>query len=347
MTRMLQPAIVLVLGLLLTPIALNSAPPAAGADMSGAASAFLASLTPDQRTKATFTFDSPDRFDFHFIPRARKGLPLKEMTEAQREKAHVLLKTGLSQRGYATAATIISLENVLRATEKPRTGANAIVRDPELYFVSIFGSPAGKEPWGWRWEGHHLSFNFAVVDGKAVSWAPSFFGSNPARHENADKKMVAPLLPEEEEGRALIKMFDEATRTRAIFEAKAPNDIATGANQKVDPLAPVGITMKEMSSSQKRQLEKIIDVYLGRVATDIGKARLEKLQKAGMDAITFGWAGSLEVGQGHYYRVQGPTFLIEYDNTQNNNNHIHSIWRDFEGDFGRDILREHYKTVAH
>jgi hypothetical protein len=345
MTRTFPSALAIVLGLLMTPIALNSAPPAS--DMGTAASAFLASLTPDQRTKATFTFDSPDRFDFHFIPRARKGLPLKEMTEAQREKAHALLKTGLSQRGYTTASTIISLENVLRATEKPRTGPNAIVRDPELYFVSIFGTPAGKEPWGWRWEGHHLSFNFAVVDGKAVTWAPSFFGSNPARHEDANKKTVAPLLSEEETGRALVTMFDEAQRAKVIFEAKAPNDIATGANQKVDPLAPVGISMKEMTSSQKRQLERLIDVYLSRMATDLGKSRLEKLQKAGMDNIMFGWAGSLDVGQGHYYRVQGPTFLIEYDNTQNNNNHIHSIWRDFEGDFGRDLLREHYKSVAH
>ncbi len=194
---------------LLVPVTLNSAPSAAAKAMSDAANAFLGDLSAEQKSKATFKFEDDSRFEFRYTPRARTGLPLKEMNEAQRTKAHALLKTGLSMRGYTTATTIIDLENVLKAIEPPRTGPNAIVRDPELYFVSIYGTP-GKSPWGWKFEGHHISVNFTVVDDKPVVFAPSFFGSNPAVVRDGPKQGTRALRDEEDAGRALMQAFAEA-----------------------------------------------------------------------------------------------------------------------------------------
>ena len=346
MTRYVPAALMLAV-LVFAPVALNSAPPtAAGRAMGDAVNDLLKDLSPEQRSKATFKFEDDTRFEFRFTPRARTGLPLKEMSEMQRAKAHALLKTGLSVRGYATATTIIDLETVLRAIEPPRTDPNAIVRDPELYFVSIYGDPS-KSPWGWKFEGHHVSVNFTIVDDKPVVFAPSFFGSNPAVVRDGPKQGTRALRDEEEAGRALMAAFSDAERKKAIFDVTAPRDMITGENREANPLDPGPSSYAAMSPDQRRLLEKIMDVYLGRVSPELAKARLDAVRKAGMDKITFGWAGVLEVGGPHYYKVQGPTFLIEYDNTQNNANHIHSVWRDFNGDFGRDLLREHYKTVAH
>jgi hypothetical protein len=326
---------------------LNSAPTATGRAMADAASAFLKDLNADQRSKASFTFEDDSRFEFRFTPRARTGLPLKEMTEAQRVKAHALVKTGLSLRGYTNATDIIALENVLRAIEPPRSGPNAIVRDPELYFVSIYGDPAGKTPWAWKFEGHHISVNFTLVDGKPIVFAPSFFGSNPANVKEGPQAGKRALRDEEDSARALMAAFSDEQKKKVIFSDQAPRDMLTAENREAKVLDSAGIAYADMTPAQKRLFEKVLDAYLGRVAPELAKARLEALHKAGMDKITFGWAGTLEAGGPHYYRVQGPTFLIEYDNVQNNANHIHSVWRDFNGDFGRDILREHYKTYAH
>jgi hypothetical protein len=339
MRRHLAPVCVIPIVLLAAPVALNSAPTATGRAMADAATAFLKDLNAEQRSKATFKFDDDTRFEFRFTPRARTGLPLKEMSEPQRAKAHALVKTGLSMRGYTNATDIISLENVLRAIEAPRTGPNAIVRDPELYYVSIYGDPNGKTPWGWKFEGHHVAVNFTLVDGKPIVFAPSFFGSNPAVVKEGPQAGKRALREEEDSGRALMATFNEEQKKKVIFTTEAPREMITAESREVKMLESVGITYAEMTPPQRRALERVLDAYLGRVAPELAKARLDALQKAGMDNITFGWAGTLEVGGPHYYRVQSPVFLIEYDNTQNNANHIHSVWR--------DILREHYKTFAH
>jgi hypothetical protein len=347
MTRHFAPVCLIAAAVLVSPAALNSQPAATGRAMADAATAFLKDLNVEQRSKASFKFEDDSRFEFRYTPRARTGLPLKEMTEAQRSRAHALLKTGLSMRGYTNATEIIALENVLRAIEPPRTGPNAIVRDPELYFLSIYGEPNAKTPWGWKFEGHHISVNFTLVGGKPVVFAPSFFGSNPAVVKDGPQAGKRALRDEEESGRALMAAFTDEQRKKVIFNVDAPREMVTGENREAKILDSVGVTYADMSPAQRRLLERVLDAYLGRVAPELAKARLDAIQKAGMDKITFGWAGTLEVGGPHYYRVQGPSFLIEYDNVQNNANHIHSVWRDFEGDFGRDILREHYKTYAH
>jgi hypothetical protein len=347
MARRLTPVCFVTAVMLLTPAALNSQSAATGRAMADAATAFLGDLNAEQRSKASFKFEDDSRFEFRYTPRARTGLPLKEMSEPQRTKAHSLLKTGLSMRGYTNATDIIALENVLRAIEPARTGANAIVRDPELYYVSVYGEPNSKAPWGWKFEGHHISVNFTIVDGKPVVFAPSFFGSNPAVVKEGAQAGKRALREEEESGRALLAAFSGEQRKKVIFTDQAPREMITGENRDAKAPESVGVTYAEMTPEQRRLLERVLDAYLGRVAPELAKARLDAIRKSGMDKVTFGWAGTTEAGGPHYYRVQGPTFLIEYDNVQNNANHIHSVWRDFNGDFGRDILREHYKTYAH
>ncbi len=310
--------------------------------MAAAANRFLAGLSADQRAAAAFAFEDAERLNWHFIPRERRGLPLRSMSETQRTLARALLETGLGQRGMLKADAVIALETVLR-----EMGGNPDVRDPELYFFSIFGSPSAETPWGWRMEGHHLSLNFTVVRGTLVATAPSFFGANPARVPSGSRQGQRALPDEEDAGRALVTSLDAAQRAIAVIATDAPRDIITGNSNDIDPLAPAGIATDRLNAQQRERLVALIDVYLARMADDLAAARRAALARTDFGRVTFAWAGALEPGEPHYYRVQGPTFLIEYDNTQNNANHIHSVWRDFAGDFGRDLLREHYRRAHH
>jgi hypothetical protein len=225
--------------------------------------------------------------------------------------------------------------------------ATPIVRDPEGYFFAVFGTPSARDTWGWRVEGHHVSLNFTIVNGTLVAGSPSFFGSNPAEVRAGPKKGLRILGAEEDAARALLVSLDASQRSKAIIDVTAPGDMLTMANVNITPLSPAGITMDALNASQRDLLMKLIDVYTGFMADDIAADRVARFKKAGVEKIGFAWAGETERGKKHYYRVQGPTFLVEYDNTQNDGNHIHSVWRDFDGDFGRDLLREHLKSVAH
>jgi hypothetical protein len=322
--------------------------------MTSAATAFLASLTPEQREQAQLPFASDDRLRWNFIPVAmfpRKGLPLKAMTEAQRAKANDLLKTGLSQRGYLTATSIMDLESTLGALERTTRASGRVAenfqRDSLEYYVAVFGTPSAKDSWGWRVEGHHVSIRFTLAGGAVDVGAPSFFGSNPAEVREGPKKGLRILAYEEDPARALVTSLDASQRAKAIIQTNAPNDIVTNNTVDINPLSPVGITMAELTSAQKPMLMQVVEAYTSAMAADIAADRTNRLTKAGVDKIAFAWAGEIERGKKHYYRVQGPTFLIELDNTQNDGNHIHSVWRDFAGDFGRDLLREHLRNVAH
>jgi len=320
----------------------------AAAGMSTAATRFLASLTPEQRKQTIFTLESEERLRFNFIPEEafpRNGLPLRAMTDAQRTLAHELLKTALSERGYMTYTGIMQLENILKVTE----AGGKFARDPVQYRFSIFGEPSASGTWGWRVEGHHISLHFAIVKGALVANTPSFAGTNPAevRDEVAGglPKGTRVLGMQEDAGRALVTALDATQRTTAVINATAPNEIATNANLDISPLSPAGITVSAMNPAQRDLLMKVIDSYAGLMAADIAAERMAKIKAAGIENVAFAWAGPVERGQRHYFRVQGPTFLIEFDNSQNNGNHVHSIWRDFKGDFGRDLLREHLKTA--
>jgi hypothetical protein len=314
--------------------------------MADGANKFLNSLSAEQKGKAVFTFNDEQRYDWHFVPRARKGLPLKELNADQRKLAMEFLKTGLSASGYKKVTTIISLEPILRVLEQEQ-GRSNMVRDEELYYFSVFGTPSVNEVWGWRVEGHHLSLNYTVVKGDLISSTPHFFGANPAEVKKGPQTGLRALAGEEDQGRTLVKSLDEQQRAIAIFDKTAPRDILTTNIRRADPLKPEGLPFSKLKKEQKDLLNKLLEEYLSRMPQDIADERRKKLRDAGVDKIHFAWAGGLERGEGHYYRLQGPTFLIEYDDTQNNANHIHSVWRDFNGDFGADLLRAHYTTTPH
>ena len=319
------------------------------ATMAKAATQFLGSLTPEQKAKAAFAFDSDDRLRWHFIPNEmfqRKGLMIKDMNEAQRRLAHDLLRSGLSARGYNKITAIIELEDILKAIE---TGGK-MARNKEEYLFSVFGSPAAKGHWGWRVEGHHISLRFTIADGavnRQLSSSPMFLGANPAEVRDGDKKGLRVLGEEEDAARALVMALPADLQKQAIINAVAPTDIVTMNTNDIKPLPDQGITFASLQPNQQALLTRLIEVYTSNMETDVAAERMAKIKGAGLDKVRFAWAGEIEKGKKHYYMIQGPTFLVEYDNTQNNGNHIHSVWRDFNGDFGRDLLREHLKQVAH
>jgi hypothetical protein len=322
--------------------------------MARAAASFVDSLSPEQRRQAVFPFDSSERTHWNYIPTEafpRKGLTVKEMSEPQRKLAHALLRAGLSQHGYLTATAIMDLEAILGELEQHDRDAGrpaeGMRRDPVRYFFSVFGTPSTSQTWGWRVEGHHVSLHFTVVSGTLIASSPSMFGSNPAEVPDGPKKGTRILASEEDTARALLLSLDASQRAKAVIDGVAPNEILTTNKVMIDPLSPVGVLADQLSAGQRELLIRVVEAYTSFMADDIAAERLARLRKAGLEKIAFAWAGEAERGKKHYYRVQGPTFLIEYDNTQNNGNHIHSVWREFDGDFGRDLLREHLKAVAH
>jgi hypothetical protein len=324
------------------------------ATMADAATKFLATLSPEQKQAALMAFDNvADRERFGFVPTEmfpRKGLTIEAMSEPQRKAAHDLMRAGLSQKGYMTATAIMELESLLNEIENPPGGKpreRPLERNPLKYFVSVFGTPAPKGTWAWRVEGHHVSLNFTIVNGSMVSTAPHFFGSNPAEVRTGPKKGLRILGYEEDPARELVMALDEGQRSKAVVNTTAPNEMLTRNDVNIKPLEPTGISMAELQPKQRDMLMRVIDAYTSVMAADLAADRMAALKKAGLDKIAFAWAGEFERGKKHYYRVQGPTFLIEFDNSQNDGNHVHSVWRDFNGDFGRDLLREHVQHTTH
>ena len=307
--------------------------------MTGAARAYLNALSPELRARTTFPMDAEERTNWHFVPLDRKGVALREMTSAQKHLAEALLSAGLSQQGIIKAHTIMSLDQVLKDMEKG-TGPE---RDPEKYYVSIFGEPSETGVWGYRFEGHHISLNFTIVNGHIAS-SPSFFGDNPALVKEGPRAGLRALMREEDLGRALVKSLDDAQRSVAIVEKTAPKDVITFDSRKAALSGhPNGLPFSKMNAKQKEALTALVSEYANNFPPQIADFRMDQYRKTQAN-LFFAWAGGTEPGQPHYYRVQTPAFLIEYDDTQNNANHIHSVWRDFNGDFGMDLLAMHYQS---
>jgi hypothetical protein len=316
-----------------------------GPEMVTTGQKFLDALTADQRGRATMPFDDPARLKWHFIPLPeRKGLQIKDMSPPQRELAHDLLEAGLSQIGYDKATTIMSLEKILRELEKKRVGGP--IRDPERYYFTIFGKPEPTGKWGWSVEGHHLSLNFVVDNGRCVSHTPSFFGANPAvvkSHEPTIDGTPAAgsrvLAKEEDLAFRLFNSLDADQRQAALLDAKAPNELRSAGEPQAPTDPAAGLSASKFTEAQKQLLQSLIKVYADNMASDIAAVRLADIDRAGLENVYFAWAGANRPGIGHYYRLQGPTFLVEFVNTQpdaegNIANHIHSLWRDVRGDFG-------------
>jgi hypothetical protein len=412
--------------------------------MAAAATAYVDSLTPEQKKQGVFPMPDKACLDaetstcewtkWAFIPASmspRNGVPIKDMTEAQRQRAHDLMKASMSQAGYTTATTIMSLESVLRITENAdatgrsggqpvgqfvvtsptptlgaacglgdmsavvpapgvptgRRGGGAraggqpgggqaaggaaqagggggraarggragggggapIIRDPELYYFSVFGEPSTKTAWGWRVEGHHVSFRFAVDGTKmTVSSTPNFLGANPARvPDGAPNAGLRALALQEDTARALVQSLTPEQCSVALVSGSPIGDVGSGTRLKVDPANPLGMAAAQMTPAQRELLMNLLESYTNVMAADIAADRVNKIKAAGIEKITFAWSGSSEPRQPYFYQVQGPTFVLEHNNTQNNANHIHSVWRDYNGDFGRDILGEHLAAMPH
>jgi hypothetical protein len=307
-------------------------------EMATAAQSWAGSLTPEQHKAAVFAFADQERETWHYIPKARQGVPLKSMTESQRKLARALLESGLSHQGLAQADMVMALEQVLFALE------HAAHRDETLYFFSIFGEPSTAGPWGWRVEGHHLSLNVTIVDGHHIVATPNFVGANPGEVRIAGPHAGQRALAAEEDlGRTLVLSCNDAQRAKAIVSDKAPGDILTRNDNIAKSQEPAGLTYAEMNGAQQAQLKTLVELDANRLRHEVADAELKAIADTGWNRLSFAWAGSVKPGEGHYYRVQSPDFIIEYDNTQNNANHVHTVWRTFKGDFGRDLLQEHYK----
>ena len=307
-----------------------------------AARAFLDTLTTQQRQRAQFPFVSDERFVWFYTPVARRGLTLKDMTEGQRTAAMNLLRAGLSEKGYAKAETIRALEDVL-----VELGGDPRIRDRELYYFSVFGEPAADSTWGWRYEGHHLSQHWTIVNGRALVTTPQFFGANPAEVRRGPMTGVRALAAEEDLAYELLGSLDAEQRKLAVIDRKAPSDILTSNTRVAAMQKDLGVPYARLTPPQQALLMRLIEVHAAATLEPVARERLAKLHAAGLNGIKFGWMGGLDRSRGRYYRIQGPTFLIEFDNTQNDANHVHSVWRDFKGDFGRDLLSEHYRASPH
>jgi hypothetical protein len=263
------------------------------------------------------------------------------MTPAQRDLGRAMVQSGLSQRGYEKADAIQKLEIVLKALEN-----GAPRRDPDNYYISLFGKPGSTEPWGWRFEGHHVALNFTIA-GDGTTTAPAFLGVNPAKVPDGPQKGLRILAAEEDLGRKLVSALNADQKKIAIIESTAPREILTTNSKKLSPMSPAGIAADKLDEPQRGMLMDLVKEYTGRMRPELAAQDMAKIESAGVGKIHFAWAGPIEVGAPHYYRIQGPTFLIEYDDTQNDANHIHSVWRDPANDFGEDLLARHYATVKH
>ncbi|HEY6124319.1 MAG TPA: DUF3500 domain-containing protein [Steroidobacteraceae bacterium] len=308
-----------------------------------AANAFLKSLPADLRAIASFPLESPQRTTWNFVPMDRAGVSLLKLDDSQSELLGPLLATALSPEGLLAARGVMKHENILRRVETEAGVGNASRRDPGLYYTSVFGKPAAGGAWGWRFEGHHLSVNVTELPGEAPIVAPMFVGANPARVLDGPNAGFRLLAAEEDLGRELIKMLPASRRATATIRDTAFAEILTGNDPKVQGLELAGLAAADMTAEEKTQLRRLIELYAGRMAPASARDALMRLDRAGFEKVRFAWAGGIEPGQPHYYRVHGPTMLIEYDDTQNNANHIHTVYRDLERDFGGDVLRAHYR----
>src|SRR5262249_50169339 len=282
---------------------------------------FRGALSKDQLAKASFAFDDAERLNWHFIPRERKGLPLRELEGEALKSAQALIASGLSQAGYEQALNIMSLEEVLYLLEPGDRTERRERRNPGKYYISFFGTPSETGKWGWRLEGHHISLNYTLDKGEVISTTPEFFGANPAFIDAGPERVIRPLGTEEDLARQIVKLCTPEQQKVALVGNTAPGDLRVGSDTQhpsaqPETTPPVGLPASEMSSDQKKLLAELLGEYLKNMPSDVSERRRHNLMLAGIDKIHFGWWGDSERNQPHYYRVQGPTFLVEYNNTQ-------------------------------
>lgn len=333
---MKKPIILLILLQLIQTIAF-------GQDAISLANRFISLLNEAQKTESVFAFDTEERYNFHFVPKVRRGITFNEMNAAQQESAYDLLKSCLGDETFQKTIDIMQLETVLKELEKRKPEDKW--RDPGNYHFTIFGTPSSKTIWGWRFEGHHISFNFSFNKKTLVAGTPGFLGSNPAIVLNGPMAGKQVLKQESDVGFALLNALSNAQIKKAIIDTTAFPDILTLNKRNAMLGKPVGIRYSELSKEQQSLMIQLMSIYVHRYKPALAEKMMIDIRKAGLENVWFSWAGHTKpvIGKGAYYRIQGPTIIIEYDNTQNNANHVHSVVRDLMHDFGGDLLLEHYK----
>jgi hypothetical protein len=320
-------------------VPVSPGPTKAVTEMTMAARNFLASLDEGQKTQAVFKMDDSERQNWHFVPLDRKGITLQALRPDQDHLAYALLNSVLSNEGFAKTSTIMSQEKILFDMEK-----GSAMRNPEKYYLCIFGEPSETGVWGWRWEGHHTSCNVTIAGGKVVSLTPSFMGTNPGEVKDGPRKGLRVLGEEEDLARQLAKSLTDDQKKEALLTGDVPKEVLTGQERKVSALSPGGLASSKLDDTQRQIVWKLVEEYIGRFRPDLAIPVATKLSQDGWDKLTFAWSGGMERGQPHYYRIQSPEFVFEYDNTQNGANHAHAVWRDFANDFGEDLLKKHYQA---
>jgi hypothetical protein len=328
----------LVLGSLL--LARPSARVRSSAAMTTACVAFLETLDEPQAKRCRFAFGDKERVNWHFIPRVRKGLPVMDLEGAPLRAAMSLLRSGLSEAGYEQSLNVMSLEEVLYLLEGGDRVSRRANLDPRKYYISVFGQPGSRGSWGWRFEGHHLSLNYTFVDGLLVSTTPEFYGANPGTIDAGPGRQIRVLGPEEDLARSILTTCTPQQQEVVWRSREAPDDLRGGGVAQPETTDPVGLPVSKMSATQKKLMQTLLTEYLKNMPGDVERQRRGEINKAGIENIHFAWWGSSKQNERHYYRVQGPTFLIEYNNTQNSANHVHSIWRNLAGDFNIPVPGE-------
>lgn len=310
-------------------------------DITPSAEQFINTLNEKLKQKTIFTWQDEERFNWYFVPRERKGITFYDLDAKQRAAAMNLLKASISEQGYKKATAIMQMEIILHDLEGRAESDH--YRDPLNYHFSVFGTPSRTTPWGWRLEGHHLSLNFACVNGVIESSTPTFFGSNPGIVPSGAEKGKQLLKLETDLGLSLVNVLTPDQLKVAVIDETAPAEIITGNSRKAQPPAPQGLCYTAMNDMQKKIFMQLLEVYVKNYVFGFSSKLMNKIKAAGIDNLYFAWAGGRKAGVGTYYRIQGPMLLIEYDNTQNNANHVHTVVRDLTNDFAEDILREHYR----
>lgn len=314
------------------------------ARMAAAANRFLDALTPELRAKAALPFDDAARLDWHYVPRVRIGVAFKAMDDSQRAAARELIRSALSSTGANKVEEIMALETVLIEIEK---GARPGHRDPLAYSIVVFGEPdagADAQPWAWKIEGHHVALNFTGIN-QQTAVTPAFLGANPARIPHGERAGTRVLAAEGDLGRELLASLDADQRRTAIVADVAPADILAIPGRSIDEVDASGLPVSSMTGPQQAIVERLLGTYAGNLRQDLAEHELQRIAAAGIANLRFAWMGGEKPGEGHYYRLSGPTFVIEYDNTQGGANHVHTVWRDRQRDFGRDLLKEHYEKA--
>jgi len=320
--------------------AMLGAPPARAepvdAAIAAAARAWLQAMG-DKSPSATFTFTDDERFDWAYTPGYRKGVSFRDMTPSQRAAATALMQSTLSVPGVAKAEAVMALEAVLAEVE----GSSLDYRDPEKYFISVFGVP-GRDPWGWRLEGHHLSVNVTAAAPGEVSVTPVFLGTNPAEIPGGPRKGERVQRDEYVLALRLAGSLTEAQRSQALLRGRSLGNVVAGPGRGDALAAPEGLPVASLNAHQQTILIDLIRTYVGLARDEIGRPYMD-LVRASWAETRVAWAGPMAEGEAFYYRIHGPRLLIEFDNSQNDANHIHSLWRDPANDFGRDDLHRHYR----